>query len=324
MARPVRVATVAQCDVGGPTTADNRARILAALEQAGAERPDIVALPETFLHVGVPFTRLEEVAEPLPGPTTDAVAAWARRQGCYAICPLIVAHGDFYTNDAVLIDRQGQILGAYSKVHPVVEGSAFTSLEKGVTPGGELPLFDLDFGRVGLQICFDINWEQSWSELKRQGAEIVFWCSAYNGGKHLSIHAWNQHYYVVSAVNAAYARIIGVMGEVLAVTGPFQPVIARTINLDMGLFHTDFNAAVLPELQRRYGPDVRVEVWHEEALFTLASNRPDLSVADLVAEFRLEPLDVYLARNTRLQDAWRSGAPVPDLTPPYLGRKQWN
>ncbi|MHB0857866.1 MAG: carbon-nitrogen hydrolase family protein [Anaerolineae bacterium] len=323
MARPVRVATLAQGHAGGPTVAHNRAHILALLDQAGAERPDIVALPETFLELGVAFSDLARVAEPVPGPTTDAIAAWAKRQGCYVICPLTVARGDRYTNDAVLIDRQGRIVGFYSKVHPVVEGAAFTSLEKGITPGADLPVFDLDFGRVGLQICFDINWEESWAELKRKGAEIVFWCSAYNGGKHLSIHAWNQHYYVVSAVKSAYARIVGLMGDVLAVTGPFSPVVAHTINLDVGLFHTDFNAAVLPDLRCRYGQDVRVEVWHEEALFTLTANRPGLSVADLVEEFQLEPLDVYLARNTRLQDAWRTGSSVPDLTPSYVGRRQW-
>jgi len=89
------------------------------------------------------------------------------------------------------------------------------------------------------------------------------------------------------------------------------------------VFHCDFNGTVIPEIRSVYGPDVTIEVWHEEGLFTLSTNREDLSVADIVREFNLEPLDGYLARNRALQDAVREGREAPDLTPPYLGRRQW-
>ncbi len=321
--RKVRIATVAWQYRGGPTVEANRNRIGQLIEQAVAEKPDIICLPETFVQQGVDFKSLDEVAEPVPGPTVDFVATYARKHGCYIICPLIAVHGDTYMNDAVLIDRHGQVVGAYSKIHPVVEGSEFKSLEKGVTPGSEAKVFDTDFGRIGMQICFDITYPEGWAELKRKGAEVVFWPSAYDGGKHLSIHAWNHHYYVVSAVQSQHARILDSMGEVLAMTGRCDSVIAHTIDLDVGLFHCDFNSGQIPKIRARYGPDVSIKIWHQEGMFTLESNQPSLSVADLIAEFKLDPLDDYLARNARLQDAWRRGDPVPDLTPDYVGRVQW-
>jgi len=324
MPRKVRIATVALLNAGGPMVEDNRARICALIEQAAAEKPDIICLPETFLEMGVDFQSLDQVAEMVPGPTTDLVAKYAQKYGCYVICPLTAIHGDKYMNDSVLIDRQGQIMGSYSKIHPVVEGSEFTSLEKGITPGSDVCVFDTDFGRIGLQICFDINWPEIWVELKRKGAEIVFWSSAYDGGKHLSIHAWNNNYYVVSAVKSRYARIIDIMGEVLAITGTRDPVVAKTIDLDVGLYHTDFNGSQIALIRAKYGPDVTMRIWHEEGLFTIESNREDLPLADIAEEFILDPLDEYLARNTRLQDAWRNGEPIPDLTPKYVGRQQWD
>ena len=323
MSRKVRVATVALLGVGGPTAEHNRARIVTLIEQAAAEKPDIICLPETFLEQGVAFGDLASVAEPLPGLTTDLVAALARKVGCYIICPLTALHDGKYTNDAVLLDRQGQIAGVYSKIHPVVEGAEFQSLEKGITPGTEATVFTTDFGRIGMQICFDINWPEGWVQLKRQGAEIVFWSSAYDGGKHLSAHAWIQHYYAVSAVKSRYARIIGIMGEVLAATGTHDPIVAQTIDLDVGLFHCDFNGVQIPLIRTRYGAEVTIKVWHEEGLFTIESNDQDLSVAEIMEEFALDPLEAYLERNERLQDAWRRGLPVPDLTPRYLGRTQW-
>jgi beta-ureidopropionase len=323
MARKVKVATVAFLYKGGPTPAHSRRRVEGLLEQAVAERPDIIALPETFVSQGVPYASLAEIAETIPGPTTDLVASYARRHGCYIICPLIGIHGDRFMNDAVLIDRQGEIAGIYAKLHPVVQGSAFKSLELGVTPGDTIPIFETDFGTIGIQICFDIMYPEAWAELKRKGAEIVFWCSAYDGGKHLGIYAWLHRYYVVSAVQSRYARAFDPMGDVLAETGPHDPVGALTLDLDVGLFHCDFNATVIPELRKRYGPEITLRVWHEEGLFTLETHRDDLSIADIVREFDLDPLDAYLDRNRVLQDAVREGREAPDLTPSYLGRKQW-
>ena len=80
---------------------------------------------------------------------------------------------------------------------------------------------------------------------------------------------------------------------------------------------------MIPDLRKAYGPDITLRVWHEEGLFTLETHRDGLHVADIVREFSLDPLDVYVERNRVLQDAVREGRDVPDLTPPYLGRKQW-
>ena len=229
MARKVRVATVSFLYGGGPTTEHSREHVRGLLAQTVAERPDIIVLPETFVSQGVAYRSLAEIAESVPGPTTELVAGYARAAACYVICPLIVRHGDVFTNDAILIDRYGEIVGSYSKIHPVVEGSEYRSLELGVTPGRELPVFDTDFGRIGIQICFDILYPQAWAELKQKGAEVVFWCSAYDGGKLLEMYALLHHYYVVSAVQSRHARVIGIMGETLAETGKHDPVVATAI-----------------------------------------------------------------------------------------------
>jgi predicted amidohydrolase len=275
------------------------------------------------MELGVAFRDLSEVAQGVPGPTTDWIGAWAHRHDCYILCPLTVSRGGTYTNEAILIDRQGGVSGSYAKIHPVVHGSEFISLEKGVMPGEDAAVFATDFGRIGVQICFDIHYPSGWAELKRKGAEIVFWPSAYDGGRHLSVHAWTNHYYVVSAVESRCARIINSMGEVLSATGRRDQVIARTLNLDIGLFHTDFNRSQIALIRQAYGPDVDISVYHEEGMFTLSAEAEGLSVDDLVDEFDLDPLDDYIARNEQLQDAWREGRCIPDLTPRYLGREQW-
>jgi predicted amidohydrolase len=293
------------------------------IEQALAEKPDIVAIPESFTLAGLVDPRPEEMAEDVPGPTLEMAAGYARRNRTYILCPILARRPDGTHIEAFLLDRQGQIAGSYQKHHPVVEGCEYRKVEFGSRPGRDTPVFETDFGRIGVQICFDVEYPDGWEALDRAGAEIFFWLSAYDGGRDLTAKAWQYHRFLASAVQTTSARILNTMGETLAITGVHDPIAAATIDLDVALFHTDFNKAQIPAIRAKYGPDVTLLVYHEEGCFTLQSNHPGLPVSALIAEFQLDPLKDYLERCRRLQDALRAGEAVPDLTPPYGKREQW-
>jgi beta-ureidopropionase len=322
MPRKVRIATIAMGH-GGPTVEDNRQRMAGLIEQAMAEKPDILAIPESFTLVNLSDRREEELAEEVPGPTLRMVSEFARRHHAYILCPILARRPDGLHIEAFLIDRSGEIVGSYQKHHPVVEGSDYNQVEFGSRPGSLVPVFETDFGRIGIQICFDIEYRAGWEELERAGAEIIFWLSAYDGGRDLSVKAWNHHCYIASAVLTTYARILDIMGETLAISGIHDPIAARTIDLDVALFHTDFNKTQIPAIRAKYGPDVSLRLYHEEGCFTLQSNRDDLELSDIIREFQLDPLKDYLLRNQALQDALRSGQALPALHPPYAARTQW-
>jgi beta-ureidopropionase len=323
MPRLVRIATIATGGQGGPTVAHNRARMAGWIERALAERPDIIAIPESFTLAGLVDPQSEEMAEDISGPTLEMAAGYARQNGVYLLCPILARHPDGTHIEAFLLDRSGKIAGSYQKVHPVVEGSDFCRLEYGSRPGSAFPVFDTDFGRIGVQICFDVEYDNGWHALDQAGAEIFFWLSAYDGGRDLSHRAWQYHRYLASAVQGSFARILNPMGDVLSITGLHNPIAATTIDLDFGLFHTDFNKVQIPAIRAKYGTDLTLRVYHEEGCFTLQSNRADLTVSDVVREFELDPLKDYLERVRKLEDALRIGEVPPDLHPPYRDRLQW-
>lgn len=323
MPRKVRIATTALLHQGGPTAEDNLRRAAALIDQALAEKPDILALPEVFTLAGLAAREIAPHIAQVTEATLEMASAAARRKRAYIICPVLVAREGGLFNEAVLLDRRGEIAGSYQKIHPVVDGSAFSRLEWDSMPGSRAPVFETDFGRIGMQICFDLNFPDGWQALDRGGAEIFFWLSAYDGGRHLEAMAWQYHRFVVSAVATTYARVVNPMGERLAMTGVHDPVVACTIDLDYALVHTDFNKTQIPLIREKYGPDVTMRVYHEEGILTLQSNREGLDTAQIVREFHLDPLDAYLARNARLQEAVRQGGELPDLTPDYLGREQY-
>jgi len=304
MPRKIRVTTTSLLVPGGPTLQDNREKARALLERACASRPDIVCLPETVTSYGIPYTDVNDVAESVPGPFTEMASILARRYGAYIICPVWERRNGRIYNAAVLLDRQGQIVGAYDKLHPVASES-YDKFEKGVTPGRAPKVFDTDFGRIGILICFDINWRQEWARLKEMGAEIVFWPSAYDGGLPLQARALDHHYYVVSAVRKDHARIIDVLSSVLAQTGPYIDIAEAVIDLDKKVFSTDYNLQKLAALRLKYGRDVTIDMRCDEDMFSLESQRADLSIADLMVEFGMQSWSEYIGKCTAAQDAQR-------------------
>ncbi|MFC1714843.1 carbon-nitrogen hydrolase family protein [Candidatus Poribacteria bacterium] len=322
MSRKIWVSTTAFQGRGGPTIQDNINKAGRLIDQAALDKPDIICLPETFPSYNVSRSAASEVAEPVPGPTTEMVMMKAKRYETNIICPVLEKRGDVIYNSAAVIDRKGQIVGTYCKLHPVTTSFDFTQFEGGVTPGKQPKVFDLDIGRIGILICFDIQWPKEWTTLGEMRAEIVFWPSAYDGGFPLQISAWSNHYYVVSSVRTSYSRVIDITGEILMQTGPRSGVTGMQIDLEKKYFHSDFNASQIPAIKERYGRDVTIRMYHEEGGMTVESNRPGLTVADLMAEFDLELVPDYIARHDKAETSTRAGK-QPEPQPPRNVKAQY-
>jgi len=136
------------------------------LDVLGASKPDVVLLPETF-------NGLEP--EPLDGPCGTLMSSYAAKHKMYVsgTFKTLDAKANRVYNIAVLYDRNGKLVGQYYKNHPY-SPEAF----EGVTPGTEVPVFDTDFGRIGMMICYD-SWFNDVAELLAlKGAEIILFPSA--------------------------------------------------------------------------------------------------------------------------------------------------
>jgi predicted amidohydrolase len=260
-----------------------------------ANRPDIICLPEIFTG------STAKNAETVPGPTTEKLAAVSREMGAYIICPVhTLVDGKAY-NSAVLIDRKGTIMGQYNKIYPV-------SVEciKGVIPGiSKPPVFRTDFGTIGIQICFDINWIENWKSLKEQGAEIVFWPSAYPAGRMLPSYAWIFKYYIVGASWRDPATIYDITGDLIAMSGQWEHWAFATLNLEKVFLEIADYSGKLNEIKGRYGSSVLIRYYHDEDWVTIESRSPGLKIRDVLDEYKLIPHWDYIKIEEKEIDKYR-------------------
>ena len=275
----VRVVTVCQEGLKGDSLVSDTFK---RLDQAVSFKPDIACLPEDF-------TRGEP--EAVPGPTTERVAKWAREHSCYVICPIRVKTGERAYNSAVLIDRQGKVAGRYDKIHPTED-----ELRQGTSPGEtDPPVFETDFGLIGIQICFDIEWPEGWRALAKKGAEIVFWPSAFAAGKKLNTRAWENQYCIVSSTLKDTTKIVDISGEDVAVSGHFSRWgVCAPVNLEKAFLATWPYVQSFPAIQQKYGRKIRITTLHEEEISIIESLSADVKIADVMKEFNLKTYREHL------------------------------
>ena len=118
-------------------------------------------------------------------------------------------------NACVLLDRQGKVAGIYRKVYPVASGKA-NRLEGGVLPGKNFPVFSCDFGKVGMQICYDMFFDAGWEALAHKGAELVIWPTQSPQIIGAQCRAHRHHYYIVSSTWRNNISLVDPTGAVIA------------------------------------------------------------------------------------------------------------
>ena len=264
------------------------------VDKEGALGTDIISLPETFRGQN------NTSAETLEGPTINAMSRLAKKHQTYIVCPIDRKEGKQRFNSAVLLDREGRVVCVYNKIYPVwVE----ECVDHSVQPGGAVCVHQADFGRVGLGICFDVNWHSIWEQLSNQGAELVIWVSAYSAGRTLQAQATSFNYYVVTATWTPDCLVYDIDGQQIVYEtnnqGEGSNLTRLTLDLDRCIFHQDLNRPEkIGRLLRERGEDVAEEKWMPlEGWFVLKAKRPGVSARELAREYGLEELRHYLNRS---------------------------
>lgn len=204
------------------------AQVIQFAEGIAADRkPDVVLFGEMINHAGSPGS-LDDDAEALHGTTTARLAEFARAHATYVAFSMLERDGRDIFNTGVLIDRRGAIVGTYRKAQlPFEEASA------GAAPGDRFPVFQADFGKVGLMICHDTSFPEPARALASAGAELILvpiW-----GGRTLLVRARavENGVYLATAGYDYDSEIVDPLGNVLASAPHDQGNAAAVAEIDL-------------------------------------------------------------------------------------------
>jgi predicted amidohydrolase len=160
--------------VEGGRPDDNVARAVAMIERASHEDCRLVVLPEC-LDLGWTDPSARALAEPIPGPRSERLAAAARKHSIYVTAGLVERDGDKLYNAALLISPDGEALIHHRKINELDIGLELYSV------GDRLGVVDTELGRLGIAICADNYWDSRavGHVLCRMGAQVILSPSAW-------------------------------------------------------------------------------------------------------------------------------------------------
>ena len=238
-------------------------------------------------------------AVPLDGPFSNAFSAQAREHGCYVIAPTYLKESaESCSNAAVLFGRKGELAGIYRKVHLVVSSDG-KRLEGGSTPGQEFPVFNCDFGKLGIQICYDMEFDRGWQELARKGAELVDWPTQSPQTAQPAARAMQQRCYIVSSTWRHNASVFEPTGKILAQLKPPGEVLAQEIDLSYATLPWTSKLRNGKALEEKYGPKIGYRYYEDEDCGIFWSNDARMPVRAMVQALGLLEMEEELAQVKR-------------------------
>ena len=223
--RHVKVAAINFRPSGSKSAAENLRQFDEAIDASVRGASDVIVLPEGITVVGT-GKKYADVAETIPGPTTDRLGEIARRRKSWIVAGIYEREGSAIYNTAVLIDRAGNFAGKYRKVYLPRE-----EVEGGLTPGMTYPVFTTDFGKIGIMICWDVQYTDPARALALKGAELILmpiWGGNIALGKARAIE---NHIFLASSGYDYPTQILDPDGETLAVATERGSAAVATLDL---------------------------------------------------------------------------------------------
>ena len=290
-------------DFSGPVAARLQlaARLLdAAARDAAAKYPgrglDLMVFPE-FTLCRESGTTADERAVSLAGPVLDVLAAKAREHHTWIIMPMTLREADAggrISNAAVLLDRTGLVAGIFRKVHPIADDHGV--FEGGVTPGTGYPVFDCDFGRLGILICWDMAYEEAWDALASGGAELVALPSASPQNLRPMAQALRHRYYVVNSAPRDNASVFYPIGRTASQVTVAPGVLVHEIDLSYAILHWSETLSEGRALTERFGAKAGYSYSAREDTGVFWSNDPQLSIGAMIRELGLREMPEVIER----------------------------
>ena len=245
------------CKLGKPDTNLNTIREIA--RRAVRSEPDILCFPELATTGYSLNARWRKFSETVPGATTERLASIAREYGFHLVCgiPELDAKSRRIFDSSILFGPDGDVVGVYRKVH------LWNFERRYFTPGNRFKVFKTKIGKIGLGVCYDLEFPESARALALEGAEIIIYSSAQPHPMETHVDTYIRSRAGENCVYVCHSNRIGKEGGTMffghsQIVSPDCRVLAKlggkqgfaTARLDLGMIQK-LSRSKLPYLKQR-------------------------------------------------------------------------
>jgi len=307
MARYANISVISTLQLQTPCSEDLDSKVLEMrdylkrnIDQVLPDKPDLIVMPEQVDRF-ISFTPEERKRywKHRDNFIRDFLADIARENHCYiAYSSARYVPGDTecpFRNSTQMIGRDGNVVGVYNKNHLVPTEHDIYQMRYGT----EAPVFELDFGRVGCAICFDLNYRELRERYAAQSPDLIVFCSMLHGSLMQQSWAYDCRAYFAGAIgNGQRSRVLNPMGETIVSTSNLFNHATCRINLDYAVVHTEghhnFHLPKLIKAKQKYGDLLRVNSPEGFDAVLLTYEGTDRTLRDVMNEFDIVDMDEYL------------------------------
>jgi hypothetical protein len=175
-------------------------------------------------------------------------------------------------------------------------------MEGGITPGTEAPVFDCDFGKLGIQICFDIYFDYGWKELAGKGADLVVWPSQTPQTVQPALRAMQHRYYVVSSTWRNNASIFEPTGRIISQLKPPGQILVEELDLSYAILPWSSKLQKGEALRKQYGNKVGFRYYEDEDRGIFWSNDSKLTIRQMIQSLGLIEMEDQMKQVRTLFD----------------------
>ena len=253
------------------------------MKRGSLDNPDLFLLPEIFLVNDAPGAWTDPANIEVEGNETyQRLGETARLYNAYIAAPLLTGADGIVHNSTVIFSREGKPVFTYHKTFPTPG-----EIENGVTPGTRTPsCFDADFGRLGVAICYDLNFQPLFKHYYDQGMELLLFSSYFPGGLLLQSWAYLYTFFAVSSHAQGHESVFANnLGYIVASANMFAQALTYEFELDSVVAPYWGNHEAAWAAKEKYGPELEMEIHRAEGDVILSYRGDDATARDILREF---------------------------------------
>lgn len=262
--------------------------------------PDLIVLPEMFDRPrGLNAEELEIYFKTRGEQTFRFLSSMAKKNKCYISFNTKNYQGENRYNTSYLIDRNGNIVGAYNKNYPTIY-----EMDDKIMPDSSVPVFETDFGRVTCAVCFDLNFDELREKYVKAEPGIILFSSLYHGGLVQNYWAYSTRAFFVSSIGQPNlpSEILNPVGELVASSTNDSDFTVAEINLDYDVVHFDYNMEKLKDLKEKYRNKVIIHDPGKLGVVLVLSEHEKISAKEMLEEFEIKNVKTYFDESRKYRN----------------------